>query len=133
MIARSYGDKYDEPPAVPLRLNKIPAGREILGDKGFDGTDRSFPNMNPVRTPLVLRTRSVKQYLREEIFGSDGNRDLCRLRYTSEVAYSRATVQDGLKDVIPYHNLSILQHMHSWGHAMMNLRAPLRPPGKQNN
>ena len=123
-----YRGRCVEPPKIPLRLNTIPPGMEILGDKGFDGTDRFFPSMNPVRTPLLLRSRDVKQYLSEEIFGSDGNRALCRLRYTSEVAFSRATQVDGLKDVIHYSNICILQHLHAWGHAMMNLGNPLRRP-----
>jgi hypothetical protein len=117
-----------EPPEIPLRLHKIPPGRQILGDKGFDKADRFFPNMNPVRTPLLLRSRTVKQYLRDQIFGEEGNKSLCRLRYTSEVAYSRATAADSLKDAIHYSNMCLLQHMHSWGHGRMNLYKPLREP-----
>lgn len=117
------------PPHVPLRLNKIPVGWQGLADKGFDGTDRFLPNMNPVRTPLLLRSRKVKQYLRSEVFGSAGNRSLCRLRYTSEVAFARATNAESLKGVIRYSNIVLLQHLHSWGHAMMNLAHPLRQPG----
>eukprot|EP00978_Attheya_sp_CCMP212_P048618 scaffold551240_cov134-Attheya_sp.AAC.1 len=133
MIDRAYVDQYSKPPDVPLRLNKIPPGWELLGDKGFDGTDRFFPNFNPVRTPLMLRTRQVKQYLRDEIFGEgSGNRPLCRLRYTSEVAFSRVTQLDSLKDTISYHNFGMLQHMHSWGHAQINLNQPLRVPGYWN-
>ena len=128
LTPESHLGKTVSPPKVPLRLNKIPIGREGLADKGFDGTDRFLPNMNPVRTPLLLRTRKVKQYLRSEVFGSAGNRALCRLRYTSEVAFSRATQADSLKDVIRYSNIVLLQHMHAWGHAMMNLGKPLRPP-----
>jgi hypothetical protein len=114
------------PPVVPIRLHKIPVGREVLGDKGFDGCDRFHPNMNPIRTPLLLRTRKIKQYLREEITGKGCNRGICRLRYTSEVAFSRVTKTDGLKDVIRYANIPVLQHIHSWGHAMINLDNPLR-------
>jgi hypothetical protein len=117
-----------EPPKVPLRLNKIPIGRQILGDKGFDGLDRAFPNVNPVPTPLLLRTRKVKQYSPSEVFGSEGNRALCRLRYTSGVAFARATVARSRQDVIHYSNIKVLQHLHSWGHAMMNLAQPLRRP-----
>lgn len=133
LTPESHKGKCTSPPDVPLRLNKVPPGWEILGDKGFDGTDRFFPNMNPVRTPLLLRSRTVKQYLREEIFGQEGNRSLCRLRYTSEVAYSRCTTVDSLKDIIRYNNMSLLQHMHSWGHAMINLMKPLRNPQKMDN
>ena len=122
----SYKGKTNQPPKVPLRLNKIPVGWQVLGDKGFDGTDRDHPNMNPVRTPLLLRTREVKQYLRSEIFGKEGNKQLCRLRYSSEVAFARATRADGLKDVISYKNIYLLQHMHAWGHAEMNLANRIR-------
>ena len=37
-------------------------------------------------------------------------------------------VLDSLKDVIWYSNIILLQHMHSWGHAMMNLAQPLWKP-----
>jgi len=36
-----------------------------------------------------------------------------------------ATILDGLKDFIPYQNLAILQHMHHWGHALINLKVLL--------
>lgn len=119
-------------PQIALRLAKIPPGWELLGDKGFEKTDRFFPFMNAVRTPLVLRSRDTKQYRTVELAGEDGKKSLCTLRYTSEVGFSRVTILDGLKDVIPYRNLSILQHMHHWGHAMINLKMPLRRPGRNS-
>jgi hypothetical protein len=127
----THKGKTTTPPKVPLRLNKLPIGWQVLADKGFDGTDRDYPNLNPVRTPLLLRTREVKQYLRSEIFGTEGNRELCRLRFTSEAAFARATRADGLKDVVKYSNIYLLQHMHSWGHAEMNLANRIR--GCKNN
>jgi hypothetical protein len=73
----------------------------------------------------VLRTCDTKQYREIEIIGEDGKKSLCMLRYTSEVGFSHVTILDGLKDMIPYCNLTILQLMHHWGHAMINLRKPL--------
>lgn len=130
LAPQSHRGKTTTPPLVPQRLNKIPTGRQILGDKGFDGLDRCFPNLNAVRTPLLLRNRTVKQYQSSEVYGMTGNRILCRLRYTSEVAFARATSCDSLDGVIKYANIEVLQHLHSWGHAMMNLAAPLRLPAK---
>ena len=83
-------------PEVPLRLAKIAKGLEILADKGFVGTDRFNTFMNHVKTPLVLRTREVKQYEPDEMTSFGGKRDVCRLRYTSEKTFSRMTDMSGL-------------------------------------
>ena len=129
MVPDGYAPTYegDEPPKVALRLAKIPDGYEQLGDKGFAGIERYMPFMNKTRTPLILRTKDVKQYDVEEIVGKGGKKDLCRMRYTSEVSFTRMTAMNGLKDVRPYSNIRYLPYMHEWGYAMMNLtRTPLR-------
>jgi hypothetical protein len=134
-VSVDYVPTYDEgnPPKVPLRLSKIPPGKEVLGDKGFERTDRLYPHLNHTRTPKVLRTRTVKQYNPDEIAGIGGKKDVCRLRYTSEVSFQRMTIMNGLKDVIPYKNLNMLPYMYEWGFAMINLcRTPLRLPGKNS-
>jgi hypothetical protein len=60
----TVSDDY-EPPDEPIsdlyvRLAKIPDGFIVLGDKGFEKTDSSYPFWNQVWTPIVLRGRNVK-------------------------------------------------------------------------
>ena len=129
LVAEDYQSPFgDEPPELWQSLAKIPKGKEGLGDKGFAGTDRFYAWWSKIRTPLLMRGRKVKQYQALEINAHGGKRPVCRLRYTSEVAFARHTIQDGTKDVIPYPNISILPHMHAWGHAMMKLKSPLQKP-----
>ena len=68
-----------------------------------------------------------KQFEVHEILA---DRDVCELRYTCEVAFSRVTQINGLKDVIPFELLSLFDDMLHWGHAMVNIRQPLQKPAK---
>ena len=122
-------DYGESPPKVMLRLAKIPPKKEGLGDKGFVDTSFSYPYMPRIHTPEILRGRLVKQYDPMELKKKG---PLCRLRYSSEVDFSRDTVQDGTRDVIGYQNIALLPHMHEWGHAIMNLMKPLRLPGRES-
>ena len=99
-----------------------------MGNKGFDGTGRLYPNWSNTRTPLVMQTRKVKEYTELELVGKQGKKDCCKLRYTSEVAYSRNKIQDRTKGVVHFQNIFLLPFMHKWGHAQTNINQPLQKP-----
>lgn len=129
MVPEGY-DPGDEPmPRVWQRLAKIPKEVDVIADKGFDKTSGCYPWWNYVWCPIILRDRNIKQTLPQEMLGRTGHRGIKRLRYTIETGYSRVMNQECLKDVIPYRNISQLQNMLAWGHAMINLRMPFRRPG----
>jgi hypothetical protein len=109
----------------------IPKGWKVLADKGFVGTSRMYPNMNEVSTPIrpTGRKESGGHYHSAEV---KGNRGKCKLRYTCEVVFARVTLEEILRDVIPYQHLSVLPHAHAWAHGYVNLLAPLRPPGNSD-
>ena len=80
------------------RLKKCPPGWTMLSDRGFWETASYYPNMNrQLTSKLFLSGRS--QFTAEEV---SADRIICKLRYTCEVAFSRVTDSDGLKDVIPH-------------------------------
>lgn len=93
----------------------------MLSDRGFANTARYYPNFNAQLTPkflsgrLQFTTAEVKEDMR-----------ICKLRYTCEVAFSRVVLEAALKDVIPQQFYSLLDAMNHWGHANVNLLAPLQ-------
>lgn len=113
-----------EPALVELwgpRLKKCPALYPMLSDRGFAGTAHHYPNFNAQLTPNFLAGRP--QFTEAEI---SSDHSICSLRYTCEVDFSRVTLEAGLKDTIPYSFFPILDDMNHWGHANVNLRAPLQ-------
>jgi hypothetical protein len=98
----------------------------ILADKGFVGTSRFYQNCNDVLTPPLMSGRKVKQHHQTEM---GPKTRFCRQRYTSEVAYTRVTKPDSVKDVIPFENIDAFQYTSVWGAAEINLGNPLRKPG----
>ena len=78
--------------------------------------------MNRQITPKFLSGRG--QFTAEEV---SADRTICKLRYTCEVAFSRVTDSDGLKDVIPASFYGMLDAMNHWGHANVNICRPLMP------
>ena len=117
-------------PDVWQRLAKIPGNICLLKDKGFaGGTERYYPNLNPVKTPPVMRARSIKQHHQSEL---KAKADLCRLRYTCEVVFSRVYEVDLLKDIIPYRNMKLITYAIEWSHAHANLKKPLKNPGQRS-
>ena len=103
------------------RLKKCPAGWKMLSDRGFAGTAHYYPNFNAQLTPKFLSGR--KQFSSDEV---SGDYEICKLRYTCEVAFSRVTLEAGLRDVIPFGFFSVLDAMNHWGHANVNILAPLK-------
>ena len=102
------------------RLRKCPSGWYMLSDRGFFDTARYYPNMNHQKTPKFLSGRD--QFTTDEI---SGDRRICKLRYTCEVAFSRVTKTKGLRDVISNDFFLILDAMNHWAHATINLDEPL--------
>lgn len=128
-IAREWSRGVRPLPNVWQRLAKIPSHIALLNDKGFAGTDRYYPNCNIIKTPPVMRNRKVKQYHESELKPKG---ELCRLRYTCEVVFSRVYELDILKDKISYSNLPYVAHAVEWGHAHANLKKPLKIPGSNS-
>jgi hypothetical protein len=93
----------------------------MLSDRGFAGTARLYPNFNPQLTPRFLMGR--KQFSADEV---NNDRRICKLRYTCEVAFARVVMEQGLTDVIPFGLWGMLGAMNDWGHANVNLLAPLQ-------
>ena len=102
------------------RLEKCPEGMAMLSDRGFAGTARLYPNFNAQLTPKFLMKRL--QFTAGEV---SSDRELCKLRYTCEVAFARVVEEAGLKDVITYGFWNILDAMNHWGHANVNLHSAL--------
>lgn len=103
------------------RLKKCPPGWRMLADRGFSGTAHYYPNFNLQLTPKFLAGRS--QFTAAEVAG---DYQLCKLRYTCEVAFSRVTTEASLQDVIPFSFFPILDAINHWGHANVNLMKPLQ-------
>ena len=103
------------------RLRKCPPGWSILADRGLAGTAHYYPNFNSQLTPAFLAGRS--QFTSAEV---SSDYEICKLRYTCEVAFSRVTLEAGLQDVIPYGFFTTLDAINHWGHANVDLHAPLR-------
>ena len=92
----------------------------MLLDRGFFDTARFYPNMNHQNTPKFLSGQD--QFTTDEV---SADRRICKLRYTCEVAFSRVTKTMGLRDVISNDYSQSLDTMNDWGHATVNLDAPL--------
>ena len=102
------------------RLKKCPREWFMLSDRGFFDTARFYPNMNHQKTPKFLSGRD--QFTTGEV---SSDRRICKLRYTCEVAFSRVTKIRGSRDVISNDFFPLLDAMNHWGHATVNLDAPL--------
>jgi len=74
----------------------------------------------PAKTPKFLSGRD--QFTEGEV---SSDRRICKLRYTCEVAFSRVTKTEGLRDVISLDFFHQLDDMNDWAHATINLDKPL--------
>ena len=128
-LASSHNQNGRALPNVWHRLAKIPKHICMLADKGFAKTDRFYPFLVRIKTPPVMRGRHVKQHTTAEL---NDKAELCRLRYTCEVVFSRVVILDSMKDIIPYHNMHAIPAAVEWGHAQSNLLLPLRLPGRNS-
>ena len=104
----------------PGATPRFPKGWVMLSDRGFANTMNLYPNWNAQLTPTFLNGRL--QFGAGEV---SKDRDICKLRYTCEVAFARVVEEAGLRDVIPFHFFASLDAMNHWGHANVNLGAPL--------
>jgi hypothetical protein len=127
MANDGWNDESTPLPRLAIGLTMIPKGWHVLADKGFTPTSRVFPYMNWVLTPqrIAGRKEAGKRKHRGEI---RNDRAKCKLRYTCEVAFARVTLEECLRDVVPYELFRILPHAQAWAHAMNNLAAPLSGP-----
>ena len=92
----------------------------MLSDRGFFDTARFYPNMNHQKTPEFPSGRD--QFTTDEV---SADRRICKLRYTCKVAFSRVKKTKGPRNVISNDLFPLLDAMNHWGHAMVNLDAPL--------
>ena len=102
---------------------KIPAGRTVLADRGFSKDAFLYPNFNIHLTPSFLAGR--EQFTSTKV---QEDRRKCEVRYTSETAFSCMTKTNGLRDSIPRSLFAIMDDMSDWGHAYINLCAPMQTP-----
>ena len=118
------GDRHGDPPIVyPLFLEKIPAGWTVLADRGFARDAIYYPNINGHLTPHFLSGRTG--FTADEI---SADYEVCKLRYTCEVVFSRVQESEIVKDKIKKTDFGILQSAVTWGHAHNNLHAPIKQP-----
>lgn len=110
------------------RLKNIPVGYLILGDKGFEGTNGSYPNYNTVLHPAFLHGH--EQFSTEQI---GHNLLACQLRYTCETVYSRVTNRHSLRGVIRRAKFEYFEDSCNWAHGRANLYHPLQMPAKYPN
>ncbi len=66
-------------------------GVAILADRGFVDDALHYPNLNEHIIPQFMTGR--KQF---EVHEISADRDICELRYTCKVAFSRVTQMNGL-------------------------------------
>lgn len=104
-------------------LDKFPKGWLILADRGFAYDAYKYPNINRHLTPAFIRKRD--QFDLSEL---RADLNTCKHRYISETSFARLTKEASLKDVVPYHYLSIMQHVNDWACGAANLCAPFYPP-----
>jgi len=102
---------------------KIPAGWCVLADRGFRYDSCRLPNFNPVIIPSMKLSRD--QFEVEEIIEDI---DKCRLRYTSEVLFSRQTDNAFLRGVVPVNRLGSIEDNINFSFAQCNLMDPLTKP-----
>ena len=103
------------------RLLKCPSGWDMLVDRGFAGTATYYPNLNQQRSPSFLDGRVA--FSADEV---KADYEICKLRYTCEVAFARVTNEAALRDVIPYDYFPHLDYMNHWAHGAANLLKPLK-------
>ena len=99
----------------------VPPGYKMLSDRGFYGTAHFYPNYNRQLTPSFLDGRD--RFTNAEV---QSDYEICKLRYTCEVAYARVTNEEALKDVIPYQYFPYFDAINHWAHAQANFRKPLQ-------
>ena len=115
-------DPIGERLRLPTRLLKIPPDALVLSDRGFAEDAILYPNINGHLTPAFVGGRP--QFEVEEVHG---DKDLKKLRYTSEVFFARVTNTTILKDSVPYNRLHLLEDALNWANGAANLYKPLRP------
>lgn len=106
------------------RLQNIPAGYLIMGDKGFDGTSGLYPNDNAVLHPAFLYGKAFKC---EQV---GWNILACQLRYTCEVDFSRVTNRRSLYGKLRRCKFSYFEDLVGWAHGRANMYKPLQMPTK---
>ena len=111
------------------RFVDVPLSYLVSADKGFDGTGSLYPNYNLVIHPAFLTGGDGAQFTTKLI---DWNRKACKLRYTSEVVYSRFKQYSGLGGIVPRQHFPYLRDMWAWGHGMANYYNCLQVPANND-
>ena len=94
-----------------------------MADRGFARDAIYYPNINGHLTPHFLSGRAG--FTADEI---SADYEVCKLRYTCEVVFSRVQESEIVKDKIKKTDFGILQSAVTWGHAHNNLHAPIKQP-----
>ena len=112
-----------------IGFQHIPPGYYVLADRGFARCSSCFPNYNAILCPSFVLKR--EQFELEEI---KDNISICRLRYSSEVFFSRVTDFAIMKGVLELHNIKHFNAHLAFNHAMNNIAyAPLSNPSNWND
>ncbi len=106
-----------------VRLEKLIAGYDGLGDRGFAGTSTSYPYCNDMKTPEFLDGRL--QYTFGETVGT---RDLCQGRYGSEAYNKRTNDYNFIRDKIPRDNFKHAEAVLKWAMFGANMCQPFLMP-----
>ena len=94
-----------------------------LVDRGYKGFGIFYPNLNAHIYPSYLEGRKHFSY-------NDMKRDVTvkKLRYTSEVIFSRVQTTRFLHGTITHNKMPLMDYAVSWAFGRANMFAPLRKP-----
>jgi hypothetical protein len=105
-------------------LQNIPPGLYVLADRGFAGCSSCYPNANSIIFPSFVLGR--EQFEVEEV---KKNISICRLRYSSEVFFSRVTDSAMMRGVVEMNKLKHFYAHLAFSHARNNIcYEPLSKP-----
>ena len=130
-LAFTNADRYADGTYVPLpnvslaQIEEYYNSRKDLEEvvQQTQKKQRVTRSSTPTKEEVENKRLSNQIGLQNEQMECD--RKLCKLRYTCEVAFSRVTKTRGLRDVISNDFFPFLDDMNHWGHARVNLDAPL--------
>ena len=112
-----------------IGFQHIPPGYYVLADRGFARCSSCFPNYSAVLCPSFVLKR--EQFELEEV---KDNISICRLRYSSEVFFSRVTDFAVMKGVLELNDIKHFNAHLAFNHAMNNIAyAPLSKPDNWND
>jgi hypothetical protein len=113
---------------LPVRLARFAPNTALLTDRGYTKFAHLYPNLNAHITPTFLEGRAQFDY-------EDMQRDvpIKKLRYTSEVVFSRMQQTKLLQGTIKFNDYVVFDSVISYAAGLSNLTMPLREPRDWKN